>query len=265
MTIFFHEWKMNRRSTITWSLSLAAVIILFMSLFPSISRDADTFKQVLENYPEAVRKAIGVSLNSITSLLGFYAYVFTYVVLCGSIQAINLGLSLLSKESRDKTADFLLTKPVTRGQIITAKLSAALASLMLSNLIFIATAWLSIKVVTDGVFEAKPFLLISLSAFLVECLFLALGLVVSVCVRKIKTVLPLSLGIVFGLFIVNMFGSVIGEKAVRYLTPFQYYSSDYIIKHQSYEVRFIIIEIIIISVAVAISYLLYTKKDIHSV
>ena len=265
MNIFLHELKANRKSTIIWTLSLVAVVVLFMALFPSIAKDSDAFKKVLENYPEALRKAIGLSIESITSLLGFYSYVFAYVVLCGSIQAMNLGTSILSKEVREKTADFLLTKPVTRTQIVTAKLLSAFVSLILSNLVFIAAAWVTLQAVKEGPFDTTVFLLLSLTAFFVECMFLALGIVVSVMVPKVKSVLPLSLGTVFGFFIINMFGSVIGEKTVRYLTPFKYYDSAYIIKHQEYETSFIVIEIVVITVAVAASYLVYSKKDIHAV
>ncbi|MBL4953234.1 ABC transporter permease subunit [Neobacillus sp. OS1-32] len=265
MNIFLHELKDNRKSTIIWTLSLVAVVVLFMALFPSIAKDSEAFKKVLENYPESLRKAIGMSLDSITSLLGFYSYVFTYVVLCGAIQAMNLGVSMLSKETREKTADFLLTKPVTRTQIVTAKLLAAVVSLILSNLVVIMAALVAAQAVSERSFDTKAFLLISLTAFFVECMFLALGILISVLVPKIKSVLPLSLGTVFGFFILNMFGSVIGDKAVRYLTPFKYYDPGYISKHQTYEIRFIVIEVIFIIVAVTASYFIYAKKDIHAV
>ncbi|NRD77270.1 ABC transporter permease subunit [Bacillus sp. BRMEA1] len=265
MNIFLHELKANRKSTIIWTLSLVAVVIFFMALFPSITKDAEGFKKVLENYPEGVRKVLGVSINSITSLLGFYSYVFTYVVLCGAIQAMNLGTSILSKEVREKTADFLLTKPITRVQIVTAKLLSAFTSLVLSNVVFIAAAIITVKAVSGKTFDMTAFLLISLTAFWVECLFLALGILISVTLPKIKSVLSVSLGTVFGFFVLNMLGSVIGEKAIRYVTPFKYYDTTYIMKHNSYETTYVIIEILFIMAAVTVSYLIYSKKDIHAV
>ncbi|AZU64691.1 ABC transporter permease subunit [Neobacillus mesonae] len=265
MNMFLHELKAYRKSTFIWTLSLVAVLVLFMSMFPSLSKDAAEFKKLLEGYPESVRKAFGISLESITSLLGFYSYVFAYIVLCGSIQAMNLGLSILSKESREKTADFLLTKPVTRQQVVTAKLSAAITSLAATNLFYLAAAVITAQAVSDTSFDRQIFLLISLTAFLVECMFLTLGVLVSAVLSKIKAVLPLSLSTVFGLYILNMFGSVIGEKAVRYFTPFKYYDTTYIIQHSAYEVRFIIIEIVLVTAAVLASYIIYAKKDIHAV
>ena len=83
-------------------------LLLFFSFFPSLARDADAYKQLLEGYPEELRKAIGLSVDSLVSMLGFYSYMFVYLKLCGAIQAMMIGISIVSKETREKTADFLV-------------------------------------------------------------------------------------------------------------------------------------------------------------
>jgi ABC-2 type transport system permease protein len=241
------------------------LVVFFMSVFPAFTKDADQFRELLASYPQEVLVAFGISLEGITSLMGFYSYVFTYIVLCGSIYAMNLGTSVLSKESREKTADFLLTKPVTRQQIVTSKLLAIITSLIITNVVYLLAAYGTLTVISDQSFKNEVFFLLSITAFFVELMFMALGILVSVIAPKIKSVLPVSLGTVFGFFILSMFGSVIGEEAVRYLTPFKYYDPAYIIEHASYEAAFIIIEIIFIVVSVAASYVIYSKKDIHAV
>lgn len=265
MNMFLHELKAYRKSTIVWACALVAVSILFLSLFPSFSKDVAEFNKILESFPEGVRKALGVSIDSIATFIGFYSYVFLYIVLCSSIQAMNLGISILSKEVREKTADFLLTKPVTRMQVVTSKLLAALTSLIITNVVYIAAATTASLVMTEGVLDFKIFFMISITGFFVQLMFLSLGIIISVLVPKIRSVLPISLSIVFGLFIISMFGSVIGDNVIRYITPFKYFDTAYIIKNSAYEVSFIIIEILFIGITTAISYLIYSKKDIHAV
>ena len=46
---------------------------------------------------------------------------FTYFVLMVSISAAMWGSDIISKEERDKTVEFALTLPVTRGRVVTAK------------------------------------------------------------------------------------------------------------------------------------------------
>lgn len=265
MNMYLHELKAYRKSTIIWTCSLVLMIILFLSMFPSFSKDAGDVKRLLEGYPEALRKSIGLSLDTFFTLLGFYSYIFVYIVLCGSIQAMNLGTSIISKEVREKTADFLLTKPVARKSIMTAKLLAVLTSLIITNIIYLfAASFMAISVKTDT-FSLKVFFMISITLFFVQLMFMTLGILISVAFPKIKTVLPISLGIVFGFFMLGMLSTTIADNASRFFIPFKYYDTAYIIKNSSYEASFIIIEIVFIILTIFASYLIYDKKDIHAV
>jgi ABC-2 type transport system permease protein len=177
---------------------------------------------------------------------------------------MNLGVSIISKEVRDKTADFLLTKPVSRKEILTNKILAALASLVLTNLIYLAiTIATAFAVASD--FSFKKFFMISITLFFVQLMFASLGVIVSVLAGKIKSVISISLSTVFGFFIVSMLGSVIGDKAVRYISPFKYFDLEYIVKNAAYETNFILIGIIFVIVSIGASYIVYVKKDIHAV
>lgn len=265
MNMYWHELKAYRKSTFIWSFSLIGLIVLFLAMFPTFANDADDFKKLLEGYPPQVMQALDVSLGNFFTILGFYSYIFSYVVLCSSIQAMNLGISILSKEVREKTADFLLTKPVSRTQIITAKILAALTTFTTSNIVYIGFASIMATIVAEETFDNKVFLLISLSAFLVGLMFMALGILVSVILSKIKSVLPISLCTVFVFFILKMFGSVIGDEAINYITPFKYYDTAYIIENAAYDPKFLVIEIVFIFAAVLASYFIYLKKDIHAV
>jgi ABC-2 type transport system permease protein len=265
MNMFWHELKAYRKSMLVWTFSLIAVMVLFLSLYPTFAKDAEEFRQLLQGYPPAVLKALGVSFDTLFTLIGFYSYAFTYILLCSSIQAMNLGVSIVSKEVREKTADFLLTKPVSRAQIITAKLLAALTTFAVTNVIYVISASFMASVVAEETFDEKVFLMISVTAFFVGLFFMALGIFVSVVARKIKSVLSISLSTVFGFFIINLFGSVIGEEAIRYINPFKFFDTAYIMEHAAYEMKFVIIEVVFIVVAVLSSYVIYMKKDIHTV
>ena len=107
--------------------------------------------------------------------------------------------------------------------------------------------------------------MISATLFFIQLIFLALGVIISVMVPKIKSVLPVSLGTVFTFFFISMFGAAIGDNNLRYITPFKYFDSAYIIKNAAYETSFIILEVVIIIIAIVASYIIYNKKDIDAV
>lgn len=265
MNMYVHELKAYRNSTFIWSFSLVALVLLFMSMFPTIAGDVEEFQKLMEGFPEAVKNAIGLNVESFGSILGFYSYVFLYLTLCGAIQAMNIGTSIVSKEVRDKTADFLLTKPVSRKMILTSKLLAALTTLVITNVVFLVAATIIASLVKIEDFSIPVFLMISFTLFFIQLIFLSLGIITSVIVPKIKSVLTVSLGTVFAFFIIGMLISTTGDEAKRFLSPFKYFNTAYIIQNASYELPFLLVGIGIIVIALVVSYRIYTKKDIHAV
>ena len=178
---------------------------------------------------------------------------------------MNLGVSIISKEVSLKTADFLLSKPVSRVKVVTSKILAGISCLLISDVIYIAVAGAMVLAVKNGAVSTKIFIMISITLFFVQLIFFAIGFIVSVIAPKIRSVISISLSTVFAFFITDMLGSVIGEKAVRYVTPFKYFDRMYIIKNASYEARFIVIEIVFVAAVISAGYFIYSRKDIHTV
>ena len=266
MNMFLYELKSLRKSIITWTISMLALAALYLSIYPSLAKDAEDFKRLLGEYPEAVRAMLGINLDYITSLLGFYSMIFTFIVLCGAIQAMNLGVSILSKESRERTADFLLVKPVSRIAIVSAKLLAACTALAITNAIFIIVTTYMANLAKTEDFSLKTFLMINLSMLFVQLIFIAIGMVVSVFFKKIKNILPISLGFVFGFYFI---GAILvtdsNNKLERILSPFKYFDIYYIIQNMSYEAFYLVAGAIIVVVSITASYVIYNRKDIHAV
>jgi hypothetical protein len=243
---------------------MAALAVMYIFIFSGMSTDIEAFKNVLNNMPDVVKKLLSIYVDSISTLEGFYSFIFVYIVLCGAVQAMNLGLSIISKEIRDKTADFLLTKPVSRKSILTNKILAAITSLLITNIVYLIITICAAFIVSSN-FNMKIFLMISVTLFFVQLMFVALGIIVAVLMGKIRNVISVSLSIVFGFFMVSMLGSVIGDKAVRYVSPFKYFDLEYIVKNGAYEVSFMVIGAIFVIASIAASYVVYLKKDIHAV
>lgn len=265
MNIFLHELKAYSRFTFIWTLALVALVILFLSMFPYISQEAEEFKKLLAGFPEEVRMAVGLSVENIDSVLGYYSYIFLYISLFGAVQAMILAVSIVSKEVREKTADFLLAKPVTRTKIMTAKLLAACTSLVITNVFYLLAAAGVASVVETKEFSIKIFLLISLTLFFLQLIFLAVGFIVSAAFPGIKSVISISLGTVFAFFIIGALASTTEDTALRYVTPFKYFDFDYIMQNAAYEYPFVIAAVVFIAAAITAGYFIYCKRDIHAV
>jgi len=265
MNIFLHELKAYWKSTLIWTFSLGAMALIFFGLYPSFSKDIEQFKSMLEGYPEAIRRGMGISLDNFGSILGYYAFPFTFILLIGAIQAMNLGTSIVSKEVRDKTADFLLTKPITRTRILTGKIMAVVTSLAITNVVYVSIASLIASAVKNEDFSLKLFIMISLSLFFVQLIFMSLGIILSVLLPRIKSVLPISLATVFLFYFLSFLSSNTADDKLRFVTPFKYFDPVRIVETNTYEPLFLMITVVFIVSTLTASYLIYIKKDIHAV
>ncbi|WP_342561005.1 ABC transporter permease subunit [Paenibacillus sp. FSL R7-0345] len=266
MNMYRYELKALRKSGAGWTCAMIALAALFLIIYPGMVSDAADFTKLLEGYPASVRAMLGINLDYLTSVPGFYSMVFVYIALCGAIQAMHLGASILSKESRERTADFLLVKPVSRSSIVSAKLLAACTIILATELVFFVVAALIASAVASADFNLHLFFMLNLPLLFLQLMFLALGLATSVFFSRLKNVLPLTLGVVFGLYLAGVLLAAGSEgDAARYLSLFQYFDSIYIIEHKAFELQYVMAGALMVAAAVSVSYRVYIKKDIHAV
>jgi ABC-2 type transport system permease protein len=258
------ELHAYRNSTIIWTSSIILLVIMFLSIYSSFASDVEASKSIISNLPPVLSDIIGLSLDNFFTIYGFMGYLLTFITLAGAVQAMNLGVGLLSKEESGKTADFLLTKPVARSSVFISKLLAGLYLLIVTNALFLATVFVMASAVEKNSFDGWLLLLISLKFGLIQLFFMAGGFLLSVILPKVKSVVSVSLPFVFGLFIVGTIGALLGLDSVKYVSPFKFFDNDYIISNASYDWLFLVINASFVLVAIIVSYIIFTKKDIRS-
>jgi ABC-2 type transport system permease protein len=237
-----------------------------MSLFSGMASDAELLNDVLAELPEEYLMAFGMDGIDMSTVLGFFGIALLFCQISVSIQAANYGFSLVSVEERELTADFLLAKPVGRTKILTSKLLAALTSLAITNIVVWVSSFVSISIFRDGrPYDTNTLVLLLLSLAFLQLFFLTVGMLISLLMRKIRSVTPFSMGLVFGLYIINAFGGMIGDDKLTYITPFKHFDSNYIVKNAAYDLPLVSISVAVIVISVVGSYWLYAKRNIPSV
>ncbi len=266
INIYQHEFKMHLRSVITWSVAVAVLILVFVSLFSSFAQQADVMNEMMANFPPQLLTAFGLNGADLSTVLGYFGFVFLFVQVCLAIEAANYGFSLVSIEEREWTADFLLTKPVERHQILTSKLLAALSGLTITNIVVWISCFGFINLFKgDKTYETNTLLLLLLSIVVFQLFFLSAGLVISLLVKRIRSVMPYSMGLGFGMYVLSVFGDMLGTSVLEKLTPFKHFEPNYIIQHGAYDLPLVLISASVIVISLVGSYVLYTRRDIPAV
>jgi ABC-2 type transport system permease protein len=264
MNIYKHEFKSNLKSVLIWSGSISALILVFMSIYPGFSKDAALLQEAMANFPKELLIAFGMTNMDWSNVLGYFGLIFLFCQICLAIQAANYGFSLVSIEENELTADFLLAKPVNRPKIMTNKLLAALTGLTITNIVVWISSFLFIPLFNSGKeYPVKSLVMLLLSIVVFQLFFLSVGMVISLLVKRVRNVTPFSMALVFGLYILNAFGGMLGEKSLEIISPFKHFDPNYILKNAAYD-PLVLISVTIILIAVIGSYMLYTRRNILS-
>lgn len=262
--MFARELKANTRFTILWTFALSAWIVLISLFYPAFSENAAIIEKALESYPEAVRSLLGLSQDSLSSYMGFYTFIFNGVVELGAVQAMILGATVLFKERSGKTADFLFTKPVSRKQIMTSKLGAATVCMTFTTFVCFAVTIMTAFIISGEV-NMIIFFMIDMALWFVQLIFMSLGLLIAVVFPNMKSATGIAVGsLLLSVIVYNVLKPVMGGYNVRYLIPFHYFDSEWIVRYGSYEAPFVLTAILLIAASVAAGYAVYDKKDIHA-
>lgn len=264
--IYRHEFLIRLKSVLIWSLSLTILILFFFAMFPIFADQAALMNEFLARYPQELRAAFGMDNMDLATVLGFYTFVFLFVQLCLAIQASNYGFGLVSIEESELTADFLLSKPVSRTQVLTSKLLAALTSLTITNLVVWVISFVAIDIFRgEHEYELSTLLLVLVSIVIFQLFFLSVGLVISLLVKRVRSVTPYALGLGFGAYVLSAFSGVFGDVALELITPFKHLDAAYIVKHAAYNTPLLLLNLAVTLVSLAVSYWLYIRRDIPAV
>jgi ABC-2 type transport system permease protein len=264
--IFNHEFHARLKSVIIWSLAMAFIIVFFFSLFPAFSDQAAVMNEFLARYPAELRAAFGLDKIDLSTVLGFFSFALVFVELCLAIQAGNYGFGLVSVEESELTADFLLSKPVSRTRVMTSKLLAVLASLLITELVIWVCTFTSMQIFRSGHdYSIRTLLLLLVSLLVLQLVFMGIGLVISLLLRRVRSVTPYGLGLAFGAYVINGFSGVFGDIKLELLTPFKHLDPTYIVKQGSYNIPLVLLDVAVILVTFGVSYWLYTRRDIPAV
>lgn len=267
LNIYIKELKRNRKTGIVWTISLSALITFFMSFYPMIMESKillETNQLFNQPYFKNMMDALGMNFENLTNVLGFYvSYSGLYIVLLGCIFSIQMSSKIVSIEEYEKTAEFLLSKPVTRREVMNSKLLAILSYVTILNFGIILAAFISIEIHKTTDYSFSTFMIMNLYVYLLMLSFGAIGLFISLLIKRGRATNGITIGIVVGTYFFNAF-SRLGEATefIGYISPFKYINSNVLAADYHLEFSRVAFFLGIILIMTTASYVVYRKKDI---
>ena len=261
MTLVKHELRQGKISFLIWTASIGFFLAICIFMFPEMKGQMDSVSDVFASMG-SFTAAFGMDRLNFGTLIGFYA------VECGNILGLGgaffsslCAVGILSKEEKDKTAEFLLTHPISRSRIVTEKLIAVVIQITAMNVILYALAVGSIAAVGEEI-PWKEISLMHLSYYLLQLELAGICFGLSAFLRKGGA--GMGLGIATMMYFLNLIANI-AEVAefLKYITPFGYCEGADIVSNGRLDMALVGIGAVIGIAGILAAYLKYTKKDIH--
>lgn len=263
MNIVKRELRSNLKSMIIWSLAIAFLVTIWMIEYESFAGNP-AITDLMDSMPQGMLAALGMKDLTLTSLNGFIGSISLYIYLLLGIQAILLGSSIISKEERDRTAEYLFTLPISRKKVIVGKTISAIINLAILNIITLASMIVSTMSYNKGE-DFYSFIGITfVSILIIQMIFLSIGMFVASVNKRHKKSGNISVGILMITFLISSLISMVDSvDFLKFITPFQYFETSYILNEMSLEPIYIVLSIFIIVAGIGGTFILYPKRDLY--
>ena len=260
MTLLKHELKQNRISLLIWTGAITFMLAICIFLYPEMKGEMESISDVFADMG-SFSAAFGMDQINFGTLLGYYSVECGNTFgLGGAFFAALCGAGVLAKEEKDRTAEFLLTHPVSRTKVVTQKLLAVFAQITILSFVVYTVSVLSMIAIGENV-PWEEVNLLHLAHFLLQIEIAGICFGISAFLKRAG--LGLGLGVAILMYFLNLISNIT-ERAefLKYFTPFAYTDGASIVTNVELDVKFIAIGMAYAVVGIAIAYWKYMKKDI---
>ncbi|MDO4275470.1 MAG: ABC transporter permease subunit [Eubacteriales bacterium] len=260
MTVFAHEIRRGRVAFWIWTGVIVFMMVMCMFLYPEMKTQMQSVNDLFAGMG-SFTAAFGMDKVSFGEVMGFYAIEGGNMLgIGGGFFAAFLGIGMLAKEEKERTAEFLLSHPVTRTSVVFQKLLAVAVQIIVMNLIVIIGSVVSFKMIKEEL-PVTEFALLHIAFLVMQLEIACICFAVSAFLRRG------SMGIGLGLAAVMYFLNIICNlsdkaEALKYITPFAYAEASDIVADAAIDGTLMGLGIAYGVIGAAVAWWWYRRKDI---
>lgn len=260
MTILKHELRQGRTSFWIWTGVIGVMLSVCVFLYTEVRGEMDAVTDLFSSFG-SFTAAFGMDRLNFGTLVGFYAIECGSMLgLGGAFYAAISAVSMLSKEEVNKTADFLLSHPISRRRILLEKLLAVFAQLSMMNVIVFLLSILSILAIGEQI-PWTELSLLHLVYYLLQLEIAGICYGISAFVKRGSVGIGLGVAVLF--YFINLISNLTeSARFLKYFTPFSYCDGADIIADKSLDLGLIAIGAAACLAGVAAAWIQYDRKDI---
>ncbi len=261
MTLLKHEFRMGSKALAIWTAAIGGFMVCCVFLFPEMAGQMKMVSNIFASMG-AFTAAFGMDRLNFGTLTGFYAIECGNILgIGGALFAAMLSSNLLCKEEKERTAEFLLTHPVTRCQVVAEKLGAMVLQTAVLNAAVFLMAIASVAAIGYEI-PWKELGLLHLANFLVQLELEGICFGISAFLRRGG--LGIGMGLTICLYFLNLMANLSqNAKFLKYITPFGYAEGADVLSDGCLNPRYLAVGAAFTALGILAAFWQYRRKDIH--
>ena len=261
MTLIRHELRRAWKSLLIWTGALSAFLVICLLIYPDMKKEMDSISSAFSAMG-AFSSAFGLDTLNFGTLLGYYGIECGNILgLGGAFFAALAGISVLAGEEKNGTAEFLLTHPKTRSEVVTAKLASILIQIVILNVCVFLLSVGAIAAIGETI-PWKEVALLHVAFLLLQVELACICFGISACIWRGG--LGIGLAIAVGMYFLSIIANLTSQaEFLKEITPFGYANGPDIISTGCLDSSKLLIGLALTVCGIALAYFRYCRKDIR--
>lgn len=258
LTVF--QLKTNKKQIIGWSISIFAIMFLYMILFPSVQ---DMAQIKMEAMPEQLMQLMGMDdFSDMSNYMTYFGMIYNMILIAISIFATVLGAGVIAREEKNKTIEFLYSLEVSRVEIYISKFLTA----YIGVIIVIVSAAVS-SIMCGLINGGETFILMDIIQ-IVKCtgvtpfVFLSIGVMIAGITPKVSGASAGSVIVILS-YVLGFLSTMVSENLswFKYLSPFEVLSPEVVVDLTGEVMAAMCGYAVIMTIFAIIGGVIYRKRD----
>ncbi len=222
MVLVLKTAKDHWKASFFWTIGLIAMVIIQLSVYPTVRSSAAGLASFLDAYPKALREIF--RMEDYTSGPGYLSTELFSMML--PLIFISIGASwgsnATAQEEERRTADILLTLPISRVRILTTKIATAVLAQLVLAIVLVITLAIGIRFV-DLPLATVKIIAGALTGVLLGILFNAIATLVGAAWGKKSVALGGAIGLAIAGFLFYSLAPLVNTfDKITPINPFQW-------------------------------------------
>lgn len=266
LSIILRTIKTKRSSILAYGITGSFFMWMYVAIFPTFEKEKDSFSEVLENLPEGLMEAFGMT-SDIFSNLNLEAFLATeQFSLVWPIMVIafmiSMGGSSIAGEIEKKTIDILLSQPISRLKLFFSKYIAAIIGYVIFIIISVYSV-VPIATISNIDYQLSHYNTLSILAFLFGMAVFSMSLLASSIFSEKGRSNLIVAGLIVVMYAVNIAALLIDNlESLKYTSLFYYFDTTKALVHNELNMTSVYAFLVVIIFCTSLGAYIFNKRDI---